>query len=236
MSIPKIEPIRVRIEPIVINDIPINVIQQIPKTSVFDTIAPPVVRGMQQPIIDYPLEQIPAYEPIEVSPNIEYVEKAGGAGGDKEKEEEAEESQSRELPAPAVPTPASIPQTPATPTVIQEVEVRIPFTEIDIPVPSAKQVTLAGTTAVASVSAALLGKSLVEQMLKILKPITKKAILQLKKSLKKDLTPYEEQLYFANSLEAKTVKILKKEQSAEKLRQAEAFAEQLRLRRFWRRG
>lgn len=96
----------------------------------------------------------------------------------------------------------------------------------EIPVPTNKEVTLAGTTAVASVSAALLGKSIVEFLIKLMKPIFKQAFLKVKKKMGKDLTVQEAQLYFAfghGGLE----RVLKAEQRADLLEQ-----QQLRQRRW----
>ena len=100
----------------------------------------------------------------------------------------------------------------------------------EIPVPTEKEVTLAGTTAMASVAAALLGKSIVQQLVKMMKPLAKKLIIKVKEKMGKDLTVQEAQLYFA--LENKGVlKVLKAEQKADLLEQR-----QLRQRRRQRKG
>jgi hypothetical protein len=52
-----------------------------------------------------------------------------------------------------------------------------------VPVPPKEQVILAGTTATASVAAALIGKSLVEWMVKKMKPIIQQLFVRGKKLL-----------------------------------------------------
>ena len=70
----------------------------------------------------------------------------------------------------------------------------------------------------ASVAAALLGKSIVEMLIKMMKPVVKQAYARIKKALKKDLTVEEAQLYFAFEQKALKKK-LKAEQQADLKRQ-----------------
>jgi hypothetical protein len=91
-----------------------------------------------------------------------------------------------------------------------------------VPIPTNKEVALAGTTAMAATAAALLGKSAVEFLLKFFKPIATQVWIRSKKLLSKDLTDYELQLFFAfeKEKELKVVaKKLKKEFKVEKQRQ-----------------
>jgi hypothetical protein len=106
-------------------------------------------------------------------------------------------------------------------------EIQVPFVG-PVPVPPKEQVILAGTTATASVAAALVGKSLVEWMVGKMKPIVQQILVRGKKLLKKDLTPYELQVYFAFEKSASLKKInksLKKEQKKDKQRQYKEFHE-----------
>ena len=48
----------------------------------------------------------------------------------------------------------------------------------EVPLPTSREVALAGTTAMAATATALIGKSLVEWMIKRLKPIVKKGLPQ----------------------------------------------------------
>jgi hypothetical protein len=81
------------------------------------------------------------------------------------------------------------------------VETGIPIIEVPIlgpiPVPPKEQVILAGTTATASVAAALVGKSVVEWLIAKMKPIVQQLFVRGKKLLNRDLTPYELQIFFA---------------------------------------
>jgi hypothetical protein len=104
-------------------------------------------------------------------------------------------------------------------------EIQVPFIGA-VPVPPKEQVILAGTTATASVAAALIGKSLVEWMVGKMKPIVQQLFVRGKKLLSKDLTPYELQIYFAfeKSQSLKKInKLLKKEQKKEKKEQYKKF-------------
>jgi hypothetical protein len=85
---------------------------------------------------------------------------------------------------------------------------------------------LAGTTATASVAAAIVGKSLVEWMVGKMKPIVQQIFIRGKKLLNRDLTPYELQVYFAfekTSSMKKVNKLLKKEGKNEKKEQYKKF-------------
>jgi hypothetical protein len=96
----------------------------------------------------------------------------------------------------------------------------------EVPIPPKEQVILAGTTATASVAAALVGKSLVEWMVGKMKPIVQQLFVRGKKLLSRDLTPYELQIFFAfeKSQSLKKVnKLLKKEQKKEKKEQYKKF-------------
>jgi hypothetical protein len=100
-------------------------------------------------------------------------------------------------------------------------EIQVPILGA-VPIPTNKEVALAGTTAMAATAAALLGKSAVEFLLKFFKPIANQMWIRGKKLLSKDLTDYELQLFFAfeKEKELKVVaKKLKKEFKVEKQRQ-----------------
>jgi hypothetical protein len=90
------------------------------------------------------------------------------------------------------------------------------------PVPPKEQVILAGTTATASVAAALVGKSLVEWMVGKMKPIVQQIYVQAKKRLHRDLTPYELQVDFAAQLDLKK-KVLKTFQKELKKQKKEQY-------------
>lgn len=145
----------------------------------------PVTTQIRQPVLDVPTVDVPTYDP----PVIDMPLIPGfGSPQNSQPVNQGEEIK------PAVPKGTEI-QVLGTP----------------IPVPTSREVALAGTTAAASVAAALVGKSLVEYLIKVFKPVIKQGVLKLKEKLGKRLSDEEVQLYFA--LEQKSlVKRLKKEQ------------------------
>jgi len=195
----------------------------------------PINRTLPKPIVDVPMDGIPNYEPID-APTTEEFRKMVNAQQEPKKEEEIQDK-SRGLPDTKSITD-TLKQAPISlPPQQQKIDSSTP--EIDaptinvpyigpIPVPSTQTVVLSGTTATASVAAALIGKSLVEQLVKVLKPIIEQTFVRGKQLLNRDLTPYETQMLFALELDKKTLKLLKKEQKAEKLRQRQEFAESRR--------
>lgn len=196
----------------------------------------PVVRGMELPVINmpssafkYPTVNVPTQEEFDAAVRAE-----------QKKQQEEKEEKSRGLPD-AKPV---LPQVQVAPLINQEKKTEeennttptsntnlgVPVIEVplvgQVPVPPKEQVILAGTTATASVAAALIGKSLVEWMVKKMKPIIEQLFVRGKKLLSKDLTPYELQIFFAfeKSQSLKKVnKLLKKEQKKEKKEQYKKF-------------
>jgi hypothetical protein len=153
----------------------------------------------------------------------------------KKKEEEQQQEKNRGLPD-TTPIP-QLPQVTQTPPpqdssggLPPSNNLGVPVIEVPIigqvPIPPKEQVILAGTTATASVAAALIGKSVVEWMVGKMKPIVQQIFVRGKKLLNRDLTPYELQVFFAfeKSQSLKKVnKLLKKEQKKEKQRQYKEF-------------
>jgi len=198
----------------------------------------PVVRGMELPVILMPNTGI-KYPTIDVPTQEEFD---AAVKAEKEKQEKEEEKDK----------PRGLPDTkPVIPRVrvpLQETQnnqndadlvptntntnLGVPVIEVpiigEVPVPPKEQVILAGTTATASVAAALVGKSLVEWMVAKMKPIVQQIFVRGKKLLNRDLTPYEIQIFFAfeKSQSLKKInKLLKKEQKKEKQRQFKVFHE-----------
>ena len=185
----------------------------------------PVIRGLTLPVIDvpnptlnYPVIDVPTQEEFDAAVKAE-----------QKKKEQEQEEKSRGLPdskpvLPQVQVPVQNSQdnrnlSDQPPTNNLGVpEIQVPFVG-PVPVPPKEQVILAGTTATASVAAALVGKSLVEWMVKKFKPIVERIFAQIKKRLSKDLTDYELQLFFAYEHQQKINKKLKKEFKKQKLDQ-----------------
>ena len=216
---------------------------------IISTIDPPVVQSAQQSLIrslekpiirgsdtsiKYPTLDVPTQEAFNSAVNAERKKQ--------QKEEEEEKTRKlsdtstipnipqiiiRQTPQSNVVTGTDTPPTQLGAEVNQTVmgEIQVPILG-KVPIPTNKEVALAGTTAMAATAAALLGKSAVEFLLKFFKPIANQFWVRGKKLLNRDLTPYETQILFAFDKEVKMKKIaklLKKEQKAEKLRQFKEF-------------
>jgi len=207
---------------------------------IIPTIEPPVTRRTEQtviPQVDIPIINIPdttvKYPVIDVPTQEEFD---AAVRAEQKKKEEEKEEKTRGLPdtTPALPqvqVPVQNTQDnrnisdQPTNTQIGAPEIQVPILGA-VPVPTNKEVALAGTTAVAATAAAILGKSAVEFLLKFFKPIANQLFVRGKKLLNKDLTPYETQIFFAFEKEVqmkKVAKLLKKEQKKEKLQQYKRF-------------
>jgi hypothetical protein len=188
----------------------------------------PVVRGMELPIINMPSTAI-KYPTINVPTQEEFD---AAVKAEREKQAAEQQEKSRGLPD----SKPIIPQIQVAPIINQEKKAEeenntlkpntnlgVPVIEVpiigEVPVPPKEQVILAGTTATASVAAALVGKSLVEWMVKKFKPVVERIFAQIKKAMDKDLTDYELQLFFAYEHQKKINKTLKKEFKKQKLEQ-----------------
>jgi hypothetical protein len=182
--------------------------------SIIPTINPPVVqqapqaliRSLEVPIVRYTDTSI-KYPVLRVPTQEEFDE---AVRAEKRAQEEERQEKSRGLPdTPAIPPQVLVPTPPTdevknveTPPVeLPKSNLGVPVIEVpiigEVPIPPKEQVLLAGTTATASVAAALIGKSLVEWMVKKMKPIIQQLFVRGKKLLNRDLTPYELQVYFA---------------------------------------
>ncbi len=208
---------------------------------VISTIEPPVTRRAQKtviPEIDMPIINMPdttiKYPVIDVPTQEEFD---AAVRAEQKKQEEEKQEKTRGLPD-TTPTPQLPPvvQTPQDNRVISDDppanNLGVPVIEVpiigEVPIPPKEQVILAGTTATASVAAALVGKSVVEWLVGKMKPIVQQIFVRGKKLLNRDLTPYELQVFFAFEKTAslkKVNKLLKKEQKKEKKEQYKKFHE-----------
>jgi len=188
---------------------------------------PPSIRSLQKPVVEVPSANLPYYEQLDVPTMEQWKQMVEGQKQNEEKKDEIEEK-SRQLPPPAAPqiptvqTPESVQQQVIPPPT----SLGVPVIEVpligEVPIPPKEQVMLAGTTATASVAAAIIGKSLVEWMVGKMKPIVQQMYVQAKKRLRRDLTPYELQVDFAAQLDLKK-KIVKAFQKELKLQKKEQF-------------
>jgi hypothetical protein len=185
----------------------------------------PIV-NMPDTTIKYPVINVPTQEEFDAAVRAE-----------QRKQEEEKEEKTRGLPdtqpvLPQVQVPVqdtqdnrNISNQPSTNTNLGVPVIEVPIVG-EVPIPPKEQVILAGTTATASVAAALVGKSLVEWMVGKMKPILEQLFVRGKKLLSRDLTTYELQVYFAfeKSQSLKKVnKLLKKEQKNQKKEQYKKF-------------
>jgi hypothetical protein len=220
----EIKPIQIRSEP----------------PPIIPTIEPPVTRRSERtviPEIDMPIVNMPdttiKYPVINVPTQEEFD---AAVRAEQRKQEEEKEEKTRGLPdaQPVLPQ-VQVPQESIQDKIIKETNTTntnlgVPVIEVpivgEVPIPPKEQVILAGTTATASVAAALVGKSLVEWMVGKMKPIVQQIFVRGKKLLNRDLTPYELQIFFAfeKSKSLKKVnKLLKKEQKNQKKEQYKKF-------------
>ena len=213
----EIKPIQIRSEgPPIIPTIEPPVTRRTERTAVYGLELPIV--NIPNPTLNYPVIDVPTQEEFDAAVKAE-----------QKKQQEEKEEKTRGLPdsKPILPQ-VQVPQESVQDKIIKETnqtntDLGVPVIEVpivgEVPVPPKEQVILAGTTATASVAAALAGKSVVEWLVKKFKPIVERIFAQAKKALSRDLTDYELQLFFAFEHQQKINKKLKKEFKKQKLDQ-----------------
>jgi hypothetical protein len=116
------------------------------------------------PILEVPQADIPSYKPLVVPPNTLRPPKGiEGINSDPAPEEAAETTNQAK---PAV-TPKIIPP--------EAQIIEVPFTDIEVPMPTTTIMTTAATTAFISVAATLAATSLFKYLVMIMKPVFKQA-------------------------------------------------------------
>ena len=116
---------------------------------------------MPEAVLEVPRAQLPSYKPLVVPPNT--LRPPPGIEGINTEEEPPQNEEAK--PAKTKPTK------PALPPEAQIVE--IPFTDIEVPMPTTTIMTTAATTAFISVAATLTATSLFKYIVMILKPVFK---------------------------------------------------------------
>jgi len=117
----------------------------------------PEAPGMPAPVLEVPRAKIPSYKPLVVPPSD--LRPPPGVKGENEDK------------SPDKSTPKA-----------KEVQiVDVPFTDIEVPMPSTEIMTAAGTTAVISVAATLTATSVFKWLVTIMKPVLKQAWSKLTK-------------------------------------------------------
>ena len=126
------------------------------------------------PILEVPRADVPSYKPLVVPPNtLRPPPGIEGINSDPAPKE------SKSTP------PKSQPVPPALPPEAQIIE--IPFTDIEIPMPTTTIMTTAATTATISVAATLTATSIFKHLVTIMKPIIKQVWNKIAKTKKQDL-------------------------------------------------
>ena len=125
---------------------------------------------MPPPILEVPIADLPSYKPLVVPPNT--LRPPPGIPGINIGDEPPQEEEAK-------PTQPTKPNKPALPEEAQIVE--IPFTDIEVPMPSTTIMTTAATTAFISVAATLTATSLFKYIVMILKPVFKQTWSKLTK-------------------------------------------------------
>ena len=189
---------------------------------------PPVTKTLKKPVVEIPTAELPYYYPLDV-PTVEQWKQMIEQQNQEQNKDERVEDKPRQLPdtKPILDAIKPITESQVQPPVLTpQNNLGVPVIEVpligQVPIPPKEQVILAGTTATASVAAALVGKSLVEWLVARMKPIVQQIYVQAKKRLRRDLTPYELQVDFAAQLDLKK-KVLKTFQRELKKQKQEQF-------------
>lgn len=117
------------------------------------------------PILEVPQADIPSYEPLVVPPNV--LRPPPGIEGinidppPQDTDSQQQQTNNPTLAKPAIPPEAQI--------------IEIPFTDIEVPMPTTTIMTTAATTAFISVAATLAATSLFKYLVMLMKPIMKQA-------------------------------------------------------------
>lgn len=135
---------------------------EFPELPEFPSLILPGAPVLPKPILEVPRGQVPTYKPLVVPPSD--LRPPPGVKGEPGKED---------------PTPT--PKTPAVklPTDVRQVEV--PFTDLEVPLPSNEILITAGSTAVVSVAATLTATSVFKWTVTAMKPVLKTAWNKLTK-------------------------------------------------------
>jgi hypothetical protein len=127
----------------------------------FPSLTLPEAPGMPAPVLEVPRAQLPSYKPLVVPPSD--LRPPPGIRGEN---------------ADKAPDKTKTPQA-------KEVQiVDVPFTDIEVPMPSAEIMTAAATTAIISVAATLTATSVFKYIVTILKPVFKQAWNKITKKKK----------------------------------------------------
>lgn len=133
------------------------------------------------PILEVPRANLPSYRPLVVPPSV-LKPPPGVEGINTSEEKPSEEAKKETKTQPTKPTTPPIPQLPPEAQLVE-----IPFTDIEVPIPSTTIMTTAATTAFISVAATLTATSLFKYLVMVMKPIFKQTWNKITKK-KQDLS------------------------------------------------
>jgi len=135
---------------------------------VFPLLELPEAPNLPGPILEVPQADLPSYRPLVVPPNM----LKPPPGVPKVKTPNGNQSNQQSKPNPTL----------AKPYVPPEAQIiAVPFTDIEVPMPTNTIMTTAATTAFISVAATLLGQSLFKYLVMLFKPMIKQAWSKLQK-------------------------------------------------------
>lgn len=129
-------------------------------------IALPDAPFLPPPVLEVPRADIPSYKPLVVPPNT-LQPPPGIEGINTEEEPQKEDTKPTQTTKPNIPIGSQI--------------IEVPFTDIELAVPDTDIMTTAATTAAISVAATLTATSVPKWLVKVFKPIIKKAWSKLTK-------------------------------------------------------
>ena len=144
----------------------------------FPSLALPEAPNLPIPILEVPKAQLPTYEPLVVPPNT--LQPPPGIQGINTQDRPPDTDEDSTTQTTTAPSSPQI--TPPLPPEAQIVE--IPFTDIEIPMPTTTIMTTAATTAFISVAATLAATSIFKYLVMVMKPIFKQAWNKLQKKTK----------------------------------------------------
>lgn len=137
----------------------------------FPSITLPEAPVLPEAVLEVPRAQLPSYKPLVAPPNT--LRPPPGIQGINTEEEPPQDKEAKPV-KPALPKEAQI--------------VEIPFTDIEVPMPTTTIMTTAATTAFISVAATLTATSLFKYIVMILKPVFKQTWNKITKKKKQDLS------------------------------------------------
>ena len=127
-------------------------------------LALPEAPKLPGPVLEVPKADLPSYKPLVVPPNL--LQPPPGIKGINIEDEPPQETPQKEVPKPPKVKPPLPPEAQL---------VEVPFTDLEVPLPSTIVLTTAVTTAFVSVAATLIATSLFKYIVMISKPIFKQA-------------------------------------------------------------